>query len=420
MPRPRPPSRVDAVALPLFGISWFGDPGDGTSIVAHCGGGGSAATGIRNCITVSIAGQPDDLQISTGDEAGVAISVVKNPLTNQLRLIVALLHEVRMYSLPTAELLDRVNLGDNINAIALNSMTDKVAVGCESGTVKIFPIQNDKFQELPEYTLEGHTQAICGISFSPRGDRLVSSAKDGTARVWQGEECLGVLECSILDPRAPPPKRQQQVLVRGCVFGDLEGNLIYTVASGRRFKAFISRWGLVNGQYNCLERTECSPCPISAVSLSGDAAMMALGAVDGSIILWGTERWKPIKKFPEVHDFPVTCIAARPYPVPLRHDELNNVQMHAISASADSQLAWLTLSRKSSKREPSNMTFKGTVDAIFKMAILCWMLYPVANEIRDKCESDYHQTGVTKAWECIRYDVLLAPTTRPGIAVPPY
>ena len=203
------------------------------------------------------------------------------------------------------------------------------------------------------------------------------------------------------------------------------GDVVYTVASGRRGKAFLSRWLSTKDGYQCEDRTECSPCPVSAMSLSGDAGMVALGATDGTVILWNIEKWKAVKKFLEVHDLPVTCIAARPYPVPLLCDkDSDGVQMHAISASADSQLAWLTMQRRGrSKGTPSDVNLKSILHSILKMAILWWVLAPVVNEIKEKCQQDLSMLSsgdIGKAWVCIRYEVLLAPATRPGIAVPPY
>jgi WD40 repeat protein len=171
----------------------------------------------------------------------------------------------------------------------------------------------------PVFVLEGHEKAVCAVSFAPRlQDRILSSAKDGTARIWQNGDCLAVLKCDISDPKVPPPARTPQVLVRGCAFGDLDGQVVYTIASGRRGKAYLSHWEEIPVadekqpvEYELVMRTECSPCPISAMSLSGDASLLAMGSVDGTIILWSIEQWRALKRFTEVHDLPVTCIAAR-------------------------------------------------------------------------------------------------------------
>ena len=363
------------------------------------------------------------MEISTGDQVGVAITIVQNPISNQLHLFVALGNKVNRYRLPDGQPTGSLEVGDNINAITVNAMVDQLAVGCEDGSVKVYKVTDDKMESDPVYNCDGHQKAVCALAFSPREQILVSSAKDGTARVWKQGQSLGVLKCSVADPRAPPPTRAVQVLVRGCAFGDLNGKLIYTIASGRRGKAYLSKWGFnaASKKYECMERTECSPCPISAMSLSGDAGLLALGAVDGTIILWGVDRWKPLKLFREVHDLPVTCIAARPFPLPLQGEE-DGVQFHALSASADSQLAWLSLQRpqKSKASSRGSGSLKGTVNSLVRIMILGWILYPVANEIWEKCEEDWDNVGYAKTWECIRYDALLAPTSRPGILVPPH
>jgi WD40 repeat protein len=326
---------------------------------------------------------------------------------------------VKSYSLPDGREVDELDVRDSVNALSLNSMTDRIAVGTENGTVKIYSIDVDKMHIDPLHEMLGHSKAVCSVAWSPRGNLLVSSAKDGTARVWKDGEAFAELKCSIIDPRGPPPKRIGQILVRGCAFGDLEGKVIYTVASGRRGKAFLSAWELKGDQFECAVRTECSPNPVSAMSLSGDAGLLALGATDGTVILWGVERWKPMKKFPEVHDLPVTCIAARPFPVPLNGDE-DGVQMHALSASADSQLAWITLESKSKGQKGSQRSFKSSVNMLMRTAVMTSMCYPLAHEMWYKCEDELASNGLGKMIQCIRDDVLIASNSRPGILVPPY
>ena len=96
------------------------------------------------------------------------------------------------------------------------------------------------------------------------------------------------------------------------------------------------------------------------MSQSADGSLLALGGVDGTITLWNTETLKILKKFPEVHELPVTCIAARPYSTPLQGDD-EGIVMHALSASADSKFALLTLQRRGPKKPRGNKSSSGSV-----------------------------------------------------------
>jgi hypothetical protein len=435
MPRPRPPSRIETITFPVFGISWFGNPGDGTSYTAYCGGGGSAKTGVfNNCIVQTPASQNGDeehMKISTGDKVGVAIHIFQNPVTGRIWMVIAMDKEIQRYSLPSGELDGVIDVGEGVNAVGVNAMADRLAVGCDSGLTKVFFIGDDQFETgEPAYLCEGHTKTVCACAFSPRGGRLLTSAKDGTACVWKEGKLLGTLTCSIEDPKdkkGPPPKRPPQILVRGCAFADLDGEVALTVASSRRGSAFLSQW-VDNGEtgFTCAKRTACSPCPISAMSLSDDAGLMALGSVDGSIILWDIATWRALKTFKEVHDLPVTGIAARPFPVPLQGEE-NGVQIHARSASADSQLACLTLQRRGPPEQKqagggikSGTSVAGIMNRLISLGIFLWVLYPVLQEAQEKCAVPWGKKDLVSLKQCVMDDVLIAPSWRPGVSVPPH
>lgn len=437
MPPPRHPSRVDPLSFPVFGLSWFGNPGDGTSIVAYCGGGGSAKTGVTNKIIVRRNGVQDQQEISTHDHVCVAIHVYQNPLTNKLWMMGALGNSVVRYALPEGTVSAKAYVGDDnkskddgASAIAVNAMATWVAVGCESGLIYVFQMTDDPDSFIPVGVCRGHVKAVCALSFALRGSVLVSSAKDGTARVWNYEtqDCLATLTCNVLDPKAPsPPKQPSQVLVRGCAFGDIEGKMIYTVASARRGKAYLYRWTKTpQNTFDCAERTECSPCPISAMSLSSDATLLALGGVDGTIQLYDTQTWKILRKYPEIHDLPVTCIAARPYALPLQGEE-DGIPMHAISASADSQLALLTLQKRAPRKPKTSSSGGGggninvmSNTMIVWIGMLGWALYFIAQETLRKCDKEWEGRAWGPLYECIVHTVLIAPKTRPGIMVPPH
>jgi len=426
-------------------MSWFGDPADGRSIIAFAGGGGSARTGVLNFIVVQDGDQFEPLKISTGDQIGVALQVFQNPVSKHLWMVVALGSEVRRYSMPlgqhqgTLSILDDTEdenaAKDLCNAVTVNGMADRIAVGCDSGLVKVYAISDDQFPaaDQPLYVCQGHTKAVCAMQFSLRNGLLLSSAKDGTARVWKDDRCLSEMKCDCTEQNPPTPTRSsggsQQILVRGCAFLDMEGQCAVTVASKRRGAAFLSQWtrqqGKGEGAYECTVRTACSPCPVSAMSLSQDGDLLALGCVDGTIILWSVPDWKPLKTFKEIHDLPVTCIAARPFPVPLQGEEETGVEVHARSASADSKLGLLTLQRKAPRRRDDgsgggNFTLALLLHRLIQLSVLVSILWPLGRDAMAKCKGPWQARDLHALRRCVVDDVLIAPSSRAGVSSPPF
>jgi WD40 repeat protein len=427
MPIPlKPPNRVDPLNFPVFGISWFGNPGNGLSLVAYCGGGGSAKTGVNNAILIR-APDGDTRRIDTGDDVGVALKIVQDPQSGFIFLMVALGKRVVRYSLPGTEMRGVIDVGgEGVNAINVNNMVNIIACGCESGEVKVYKISDDQFDASNLlYVCKGHTSTVCSLDFSCVGGRMVSSAKDGTARVWSSEgESIAELKCSIEGGKQTGKKtpKNASVLVRGCAFGDMEGRVVFTVASGRRGSAFLAGWQEGEQGWQC-ERLEISDVPISAMSLSTDGRLLTLGSVDGSVILFGVDDWKPLKSFKEVHDLPVTCIAARPFDVPLQGEE-DGVRFHALSASADSKLAHLSLQRRAPKQSKPGAYddfFKMIWNTMLFMAIAYLVLLrPLYEDAIEKCSYAMRKQGVEIVLECLLNDVLIAPNSHPGVSGVPY
>lgn len=176
-------------------------------------------------------------------------------------------------------------------------------------------------------------------------------------------------------------------------------------------------------QFQCFERTVCSDHPVSATSMSGDATTMVLGNAEGSIILWSLRKWKVLKRFPNVHEFPVTCIAARPYEVPLKREDKTGIRFNALSASADAQLARLTTQRrvpKSSSKVSSGFPLAQYLNRMVKWLLIFWILSPLVRDMWEQCGEDGDIKGMRAKFQCVRDNVLIAPSSRPGIAVPPH
>mmetsp|Transcript_10368 Transcript_10368/g.13889 ORF Transcript_10368/g.13889 Transcript_10368/m.13889 type:complete len:510 (-) Transcript_10368:517-2046(-) len=509
MPVPKAPSKVENIPFPVFGCTWYGSPAlppknRGCSILAYCGGGGSAKTGVFNKISLSITstfteGEEEEsagsvvttqhvIEIDTKEELCVGVHLFDGGAilgSGKVFLLAAVGDKVLLYSIPLQPpeveegeeetksdgselLLGSANVGKlyGTNVISFTPLGSMVAVGCENGHVVLLQMERQEDNSVTFHKIadcEGHTKAVCTISFHPRGTHVLTSAKDGTARLWslETQKETQVLTCDISDPDAPPPKnarRPPQVLVRGSAFGDLEGKIIYTVASGRRGGAFLTKWvgtpdrskvqpplsdGPPGGAppkfipptfvYNPTHRMKCSPVPVSAMSLSGDATTLALGGVEGAISLLNVESMKIVKIWPGVHDLPVTGIAARPVPLPLPgegvDDEDGGVCYDAVSASADNRLAKVTLQKypkrrkkktRSSYRKPSKgmSTMDWLVSFVFMLVLA--LMYVVIQQSLEFCEGPLEVMNLEEAYECVVHTVLWAESDRPGIRSVPY
>lgn len=422
MPKPRPPSRIEPLHFPVFGLTWWADPGTSASIVAYCGGGGSAKTGVHNSIVV-VEGDRGARSIATGDQVGVALYMFQNATSKVVWLVVGMGNQVRRYRMPDGQHEGTIDVGEAVNALTVNSMADLLAVGCETGAVKVYEISDERFRaEGIQGSVVDHEKTVCALVFSLRNNRLMTSAKDGTACIYENGQLMTRFKCSVSDDSQPKPARPPQVLVRGCAFTDLDGRVAVTVASGRRGAAFLARWQETPKGFQCRDRVKCNDNPVSAMSLSADGSMLALGTVEGSILLWNMAEFRPLQQFKEVHELPVTCLAARPVSVPLEGEEHDNVMIHVRSASADSQLACLTMQRHAKKRAtPSDASLVWRIWTMLTrflyMMIVAMLLSPVVQEAKLKCGS----TAGLGSWrQCLVESVLLAPKDHPGILKPPY
>lgn len=428
----RPPCRIDQLSFPLFAVDWFaeaGEDGSFTSWVAYCGGGGSAKTGVRNNIVIM---HNEDLpfQISTGDVAGCSLKIYQEPASRRVSMLVALGTTVRRYSLtPQCELTGEVDVGEKCEHLAVSPNADQFAIGVgDEGRFKVFAMTEQDFCT-PRSLLhlcQHHKKALTSMAYSPNGDRIVSASRDATAIVWKGGKVFGGMKCSIPEPKAGTKGRPQQVLVRGCAFGDKDGKYVITVHSGRKSEAFISIWKLnKENKYKCLEKSLCSKLPATALSISMDKKLLAIGVADGSVILWNKEEWRPIKTFSGVHELPVTCIAARPLPYPFVGEQ---VMMHVRTGSLDCNTGLLTLETRDPKKKPVALNDGGSGFCGWLVFLIFWILtvglismaltsmFPHAQAI---CSSVNQSHGIEAAVLCIVEEVFYIHPSRLGVPLPP-
>jgi len=438
------PSRIQIVSTPIFSLAWLGDPGDGTSYVAYAGGGGSSRTGVDNKVCLECNADPEPIVIDTGLFLPLYVHLFTDPATRKRWMLVSVAlgsayedgSEIRLYELPRCELRGVMQRKDYCVTLSTNSTANQVVLGCMEGSLHVCSLEKESFDILQPLwsNSQKHSESITAVSFSSDDKRLLSSAKDGTACVWsEGGAVFCAVTCDVTDPnkKAEEPKKRKyananikkstapNVVVRGSAFGDLSGTVFYTVASPRRGTAFLARWQLKDSKYICFHRTAVSPCPISAMSISQDGGLIVLGSCQGQVTLWDTQQWLPLRVFNEVHQLPVPCVAARPFPCRLQGEE-DGVEIHARSASADSTIGCLTL-----QKAAPNLSFgDGDIDCmrwmhrIFVLMFLFYLLSPVFRDAASNCEHD--RIPISAFVKCLTSEGIIAPKTHPGIEVPPY
>ena len=69
---------------------------------------------------------------------------------------------------------------DGVAAVAFSPDGQRLASESGDGTVKLWDAGSGSLLQ----TLEGHTDWVSAVAFSPDGQRLASASNDGTVKLW--------------------------------------------------------------------------------------------------------------------------------------------------------------------------------------------------------------------------------------------
>ncbi len=178
-----------------------------------------------------------------------------------------------------------------VTAIAFSPDGQKILSGSEDSTVRLWDTESGKLL----HTFSGHTSSVTAIAFSPDGQKILSGSYDNTVRLWDTES--GKLLHTFS--------------------GHTEG--VYAIAFSPDGKQILSSgswgdntvrlWDPDSGKL--LHTFEGHTDDVSEIAFSPDGQQILSGSNDSTVRLWDTESGKLLHTF-EGHTSGVTEIAFSP------------------------------------------------------------------------------------------------------------
>ena len=158
-------------------------------------------------------------------------------------------------------------------SVAFSPDGSTLVSGFQDGTVRLWDVETQT--EMAK--LEGHTDRVASVSFSPGGDLLASAGGgwgDLTVRLWDAATQTEV--ATLKGHKAP---------VRSVAFSPVAGLL--ASADGDEWEPTVRLWDVETGKpINTLEE---HTGPVHSVTFSLDGATLVSGAADGTVLLRDVE-----------------------------------------------------------------------------------------------------------------------------------
>jgi WD40 repeat protein len=202
-------------------------------------------------------------------------------------------HTMRLWDLHTKECVAVLDgHTDFVTSLAFSPDSRLLASASYDQSVRLW----DVMERQPAQVLQGHTDWVNSVSFSPDGQLLASGSWDGTVQLWSVPE--GV----------PGPVLQYARHVNCVAFSPVVGSNMLASGCG---DSIVRLWDVSGSKQLLKHELHGHSSWIPSVAFSPDGSQLVSGSGDRTVRLWSVASGKLLKIL-EGHSQAVNCVAFHP------------------------------------------------------------------------------------------------------------